>query len=452
MRQTNLALRLATDIQALEARPLNNLSRTLLNRIQGGTVALQVLHDEFKDDLASLYVAIQQLWQLRGIELLNRTPQPDISISPSVEGDPLNLFHNVQAETWKLSRFAYVHRGPKGDLYIETPRSCIRVSILQATALKALFELANPIAPDDLSKRLDWLPNESAADDLLSLLHAAGIADPCDAQGNGPEDLRPELRQWDFHDLLFHNRSRQGRHDGAMGADFRFKGEIDHEPVVKKPRAGISKFVLPRPSEADVALRDPSLTAAMELRRSVRAHHPTFPISSSQLGEFLFRSARNRYHFQTELGEFASRPYPSGGASYELELYLTVDRCRDLDRGFYYYDPETHSVSLFQMPNPDMEALLYNAWVSSAGMCHPQILITIASRFHRVNWKYSGMAYATQLKNTGVLFQTFYLVATAMNLAPCGLGLGDTARFSRLTGNNYFEEGSIGEFMLGTPA
>lgn len=95
--------------------------------------------------------------------------------------------------------------------------------------------------------------------------------------------------------------------------------------------------------------------------------------------------------------------------------------------------------------------MLHDAWISSARQYTPQILVTIASRFQRVAWKYAGMAYATQLKNAGVLIQTMYLVATAMGLAPCALGLGNAERFCRLTGTDHLHEGSIAEFMIGTP-
>jgi SagB-type dehydrogenase family enzyme len=61
------------------------------------------------------------------------------------------------------------------------------------------------------------------------------------------------------------------------------------------------------------------------------------------------------------------------------------------------------------------------------------------------------MSYAAQLKNVGVIYQTLYLVATAMNIGACGLGTGNADRFARLTGLPYLEEGSIGEFMLGRP-
>ncbi len=97
-----------------------------------------------------------------------------------------------------------------------------------------------------------------------------------------------------------------------------------------------------------------------------------------------------------------------------------------------------------------MEAMLYEAWLASAMTCRPQILFTIASRFQRVSWKYEAMAYATQLKNVGVLYSVMYLVATEMGLAPCALGMGNTDRFCRLAKLDYYTEGSIGEFMLGS--
>ena len=38
------------------------------------------------------------------------------------------------------------------------------------------------------------------------------------------EDENPSLRTWEFHDLLFHSRSREGRHDLAIGGTYRFAG------------------------------------------------------------------------------------------------------------------------------------------------------------------------------------------------------------------------------------
>ena len=131
-------------------------------------------------------------------------------------------------------------------------------------------------------------------------------------------------------------------------------------------------------------------------------------------------------------------------------MYLVVDRCVGLAPGFYYYDAVEHGVASLTGPNDDTEALLGDAYMASGQTCRPQVLLAFASRFQRVSWKYAGIAYATTLKNVGVLYATMYLVATAMGLAPCALGAGNWERFSRLTGTNQFAESTVGEFMIGS--
>jgi oxazoline/thiazoline dehydrogenase len=53
------------------------------------------------------------------------------------------------------------------------------------------------------------------------------------------------------------------------------------------------------------------------------------------------------------------------------------------------------------------------------------------------------------LKDVGVLYQTMYLAATAMELAPCGVGGGDADLFARTAATDYYDETSVGEFLLG---
>jgi hypothetical protein len=45
-----------------------------------------------------------------------------------------------------------------------------------------------------------------------------------------------------------------------------------------------------------------------------------------------------------------------------------------------------------------------------------------------------------------------YLAATAMGLAPCGVGVGDADLFARAAGTDYYAETSVGEFLLGSRA
>jgi oxazoline/thiazoline dehydrogenase len=208
------------------------------------------------------------------------------------------------------------------------------------------------------------------------------------------------------------------------------------------------RLPLARPDLARIALQDMPLTTAVEYRSSVRSYGPS-PVTLPQFGEFLYRVARVRQRTTVDGVELTNRPYPNGGASYELELYPIVDRCQGLLPGFYHYEPQEHALEPIASPNTLTEQFLQDAWAFCGQETRPEILIMIAARFGRVSWKYSSIAYATILKDVGALYQTMYLVATAMRLAPCALGSGDSDRFSRLLGEDYYAETAIGEFMLG---
>ncbi len=425
----------------------NNLSGMLAEDLVSGQVALDTLHTKYPHALPGLYREIQRLWSLRAIGLINDETDPDIFLTPGIHGDVLKLAAPDDAAAWKLSRFAFFRRD-EDSFKVESPRSCCKLVVLNPRFTALLFELAHPSASIRLMERCGWLESEDQLNSLLALLSMAAIVEPCDQAGLSPEDISGDLMTWEFHDLLFHHRTRLGRHEEPTGAHFRMKGKLPFPPVVRHS-TWTAKPIQLDPG-ATIPLAEIPFYHVLESRRSIRKHNVLQPITARMLGAFLYRSARNKSRSKAEFGEFTSRPYPSGGASYELELYLTINHCADIPRGFYHYDPEQHQISLVQSPSKDMEELLMEAWVSSAKTCWPQILITIGSRFQRVSWKYSGIAYATQLKNTGALFQTMYLVATAMGLAACGLGLGNSSRFSRLAGTNYLAEGSVGEFALGT--
>src|SRR5262249_24801911 len=98
----------------------------------------------------------------------------------------------------------------------------------------------------------------------------------------------------------------------------------------------------------------------------------------------------------------------------------------------------------------EVETLLASAVAATMSPATPQVLICLASRFQRLSWSYESMAYATTLKNVGVLYQTFYLVATAMGLGCCGVGAGDADLFAKAAGTEYYAETTVGEMLLGT--
>jgi SagB-type dehydrogenase family enzyme len=294
------------------------------------------------------------------------------------------------------------------------------------------------------------LPSLSSNAPALRLLAAAGlleVGERAEDEPGGPLGL------WDFHDLLFHARSRPGRGDGPFGALFRHAGRRSEPPAVPPPAPGGGPVVdLAVPSWPGVRARDVTLTDALELRRSVRGYAQR-PVTVDQLSELLYRSARVRGLRTGTIGvayTAVDRPYPAGGAMGELELYVTVAQCDGLEPGSYRYDAAGHRLRRLDVAEADRRAMLAGAAAATGGAVDPQVLVTVTARFTRMAWKYSGIAYATTLKHVGALYQTMYLVATAIGLAPCGLGSGDTALAARAFGTAWAAESSVGDFLIGS--
>lgn len=341
-----------------------------------------------------------------------------------------------------LSRFVTLHPGENGRVHLESPRSSFRLTLQPRAAAAALALTGARSGGEALS--VAGLVQSDEGMSFLRMLVGAGVAHRIGPDDASPEDCDPMLLQWEAHDLAFHVRSRLGYHDHVTGASYRFADRLPPPPPLKPLPPALARIPLPR---AGAAGADAMLFREIEARRSVRTDAARM-LTLPQLGAFLDRSAAVRDLYQTPAGAFTRRPYPSGGASYELEIYITADRVAGLERGFYYYDAADHALLLLRRFDVEAERMVRTASVSMAMTCRPQCVLTIAARHSRVSWKYSGMAYATQLKNVGVLYMTFYLAASALGLSPCALGLGDIGCFARLTGLDPAVESSVGEFAL----
>lgn len=352
---------------------------------------------------------------------------------------------------YRLSRFAYLRRRECGEFILETPRGFSCLYLHHPLCLEILYILSSGARLENIPSGPPEKCRQNGS--LLELLLNGGFIEECIDGNCLPEDS-DLLCQWEFHDLLFHARSRMGRHNYPVGGQVPFLGRIEPQPAVKPVPLG-HRVVLFKPDLAKLTHRDPPFTRVLESRCSVRSQGNP-PIDIKTLGEFLFRTARIRsqHHRENFLGSFTSRPYPSGGSLYEIETYLVANNCTGLKRGLYYYDALDHALIHTASPTDDLELLLADARLACRieNANEPQILIMFASRFQRVSWKYRSIAYALMLKNVGVLQATMNLVATAMDLASCIVGAGDSDRFSVVSGIDYYAEGSTGEFILGSSA
>ncbi|ADG87280.1 SagB/ThcOx family dehydrogenase [Thermobispora bispora] len=339
-----------------------------------------------------------------------------------------------------LSRFAAVRRRPSGFV-IESPLAWCDVHVHDPALLPDLLEPAGGRA--GRSSLAPQIRRQALAD-----LAWAGLVVP-----RGAEDGALRTRQWAPHELDFHQRSRlyhRGYLGDGFGGTFWARGTFD-PPQARPQRYPGDPIPLHRPDLNALRAADPPLTAVLEDRRSVREYDDDAPMTVEQLGELLYRSARIRDVKVIDGVEYVRKPYPSGGSVYELEIYPVVRHVAGLAPGMYHYDAYEHVLRPVRPAgHPAVRRMLTVASHGSAVGIRPQLLLVVSARVGRVMWKYEGMGYALILKHVGVLYQTLYCVATAMGLAPCAIGSGDSAAFSEATGRDPLEECAVGDFLLGS--
>ncbi len=352
------------------------------------------------------------------------------------------------ADTLILSRFAYLRRRGN-EMVLESPRAGASFKICDPMISTVITMLCTPQKIREL-RRLEGFPGIA----FLSLLvdsqivfktHVAG------ASGHQTAEDDHNLVLWDFHDLLFHTRSTQGRHANPLGGVYPYAGLIAPSPAVRPPWPG--KKIDLRPFSAVSPEAISPVAKLLRERHSTRSFDDQRPITLGELSRFLDGAARvlsiSNDKLDLDDGGHAFRPYPSAGASYEFELYLAVEKCEGLARGFYHYDASAHTLAPIGIPGHEFEAQLMEAKYSMGASAAPQILLTIAARFARVSWKYSSIAYSLVLKDVGVLMQTFYLMATDMGLGGCAIGITNIDLFAKMTGIEFHTEGAVGQFAIG---
>jgi len=385
---------------------------------------------------------LQQYGMLRYTLAVNDTPFAIV--------EPLTVYFRYRETkpapdtAYLLSKFAYCRRDGH-HFTVNCPLAHARVTLLDGGALAGLHCLAQPRTAVQLAAATSL--DVEGAQAYLNLLQNAGTVQEVDAEGQTVEDGDPALGQWAFHDLLFHANSRMGRHADPYDGTFFFQNRYDPLPALKPD---MCERIIPlfRPDPEAITQPGRSFESVLSSRQTIR-HYGDDPISIKQLGEFLYRSARIK-KLVAKAG-VSWRPSPGGGAIHELEVYTIVNRCQGLDFGVYHYNPLGHHLCRIETaPEPMVKSLLDLARLSGQLEQPPQLLFVLTARFQRIQYKYQSVAYAVILKDVGCVYQTMYLVATAMGLAPCALGGGDSDMFAAIAGLNYYAETSVGEFLLGS--
>ncbi|NBO23810.1 MAG: SagB/ThcOx family dehydrogenase [Chlamydiae bacterium] len=365
-------------------------------------------------------------------------------------GDLFKFLKADKDQKYKLSRFVWMNF-KEGKMVLECPKGCASIFLEDEQLIKYIYALQSPKSANDLALLYAQRP-PSLFHHLFDMLLSMDAISLCDKNGLSEEDRDSHLMKWEFHDLLLLTQSRLGRTKKGFGATFRFVNKI---PAVSplSSHSEESLLHLPRPqsleNRSDVAL---NFFNIVEKRVSIR-EPSTKRMDLEELSTFLWYVARvkekKEAHKNTEKQHTTmKKTVPGGGGLHEINLYLIINRVKGLESGFYFYEPFQHKLKKISDIHEEHRQIITNCKKAYDGVADPDVMISMSAKFGRINWKYESIALSIILKNAGVLYNQMYLVATALNLHPCGVGNGNSDLFSKAIQSNYYEETSVGEFIL----
>lgn len=244
---------------------------------------------------------------------------------------------------------------------------------------------------------------------------------------------------WDPHELAIQRMRAHGRKRSVLPA-----GEM---PSPRKPAHGAVVALPPAEVSADPAF----LTEVLPRRRSCRRFADR-PIELATLGAFLRASLAVQQSAEAHGSGVSWRPAPSGGGRHPLEVYLWPVRVRDLAPAIYRFDP-FESVLRRHGELDDWFARMPEQLRAQTDLLEgdPAVILLVTAVVGRTMWKYENNGLTIVYQDLGALYQTWYLVATALGLGGCVLNGGNELVNARVLGLDPMVEVQVGGFLLGLP-
>jgi SagB-type dehydrogenase family enzyme len=224
---------------------------------------------------------------------------------------------------------------------------------------------------------------------------------------------------------------------------------VGKSPSPLKRVKGISSIKLPIPNKSRNG-NGKSFLEVLEKRKTVRTYSKRY-MDITSLSTFLYNAARIKGFIDSNGFKLTDRPYPSGGARYPLEIYVANNKITGIEKGIHYYDPLRHRL-VFLKPRTKHQKEFNEFLIQIQKPLmkrEADVVLIITAVFARTMWKYEKLGMSLIMSDLGCLYQTLYLVATEMKLAPCPLGKTNESLIADWLDLDWFKESHVGTFMLG---
>lgn len=201
--------------------------------------------------------------------------------------------------------------------------------------------------------------------------------------------------------------------------------DLDRYPGHFRTYIGSTRVDLPG---QDFALPTP-VGDLLKQRLSIREFRLK-PLALETVGRLLYAGYGLRDPRQ-ETGQRANtRPVPSAGGLYPLEISIAAQAVIGLPDGLYHYDARAHQLELRREGRVHEE--LAGIALGQTMLHDANLVVVITAIFERTMWKYGQRGYRYIWLDAGHLGQNLYLVAAALGLGPVAIGGFFDAELNRL--------------------
>jgi SagB-type dehydrogenase family enzyme len=204
----------------------------------------------------------------------------------------------------------------------------------------------------------------------------------------------------------------------------------------------MKQIALPAPS-SDIKM---SLTESILARKSGRTYN-NMKIPLSILSDILYYSCGITSR-DTQNENHSKRAYPSGGARYPLEVYLSCGNVENAEKGLYHYNVLDHTLELLIKDEKIMDRVAgYTTFKKNISKA--SVIIMITAIFDRTLCKYKDRGMRFILLEAGHLCQNLSLLTASYHLVSCAYGGYSDDKINELLDIRLEEESCIYIFAFG---
>lgn len=167
-----------------------------------------------------------------------------------------------------------------------------------------------------------------------------------------------------------------------------------------------------------------SVEEALKNRRSIR-NYKQVPLSLKELSQILWAT-------DGKTADWGGRTAPSAGATYPLEIYVVIGNVEGIPAGLYYYEIDTHSLTLVK--EGDLRVELSKAALNQLSVKVAPITIIISGVFERTTNRYGKRGERYVYIEVGHCGQNIHLQAEALGLGTVMIGAFEDEKVKKVLG------------------